>query len=120
MLGFIKRQFDCRAKKGYVKLGNLQADKSIYVTYLQEGMVTKVENGDFVVEGYAEDGSIISNSDVRNFIPGTQWRVTEHDASRHGNELLKAILGEKRFDFPKSLYSTHDAINFFVHNKKDA
>lgn len=107
-------------KKGYVKLGKLQADKSMYITYLQNGMIAKVENGDFEIEGYAEDGSIISNSEVRSFIPGTQWRIPEHDASRHGNQLLKNILGEKRFDFPKSLYSTHDAINFFVNNKKDA
>ena len=107
-------------KKGYVKLGKLQADKSMYITYLQEGMISKVENGDFEIEGYAEDGSIISNSEVRSFIPGTQWRIPSHDASRHGNQLLKDILGEKRFDFPKSLYSTHDAICFFVKNKKNA
>lgn len=107
-------------KKGYVKLGKLQADKSIYITYLQDGMVAKVENGDFEIEGYAEDGSIISNSEVRSFIPGTQWRIPSHDASRHGNQLLKDIFGEKRFDFPKSLYATHDAISFFVANKPNA
>lgn len=106
-------------KKGYVKLGPLK-NGSVYITYLQKGMIQKVENGDFIIEGYNEDGSIICNNEFRSFVPGTQWRVPSHDASRHGSTLLQNILGEKRFDFPKSLYAVHDAINFFVANKPDA
>ena len=107
-------------KKGYVKLGKLQKDLTMYITYLQDGMIQKVENGDFEIEGYAEDGSIISSSEVRSFVPGTQWRISSHDASRHGNELLKDILTTKLFDYPKSLYAVYDTIRFFTKSKPNA
>ncbi len=106
-------------KKGYVKLGKLQGN-NMYITYLQKGMIEKVENGDFEVEGYNEDGSIISTNEFRSFIPGSQWRIPSHDASRHGSTLLQQIYKDIRFSFPKSLYATHDAIRFFVANKPNA
>lgn len=106
-------------KKGYVKLGKLQRN-NMYITYLQKGMIEKVENGDFIIDGYNEDGSIISTNEFRSFIPGSQWRIPSHDASRHGSTLLQQIYKDIRFSFPKSLYATHDAIRFFVANKPDA
>ena len=99
--------------KGYVKLGKLQGT-NMYITYLQKGMIEKVENGDFEIDGYGEDGSIISTNEFRSFIPGSQWRISSHDASRHGSVLLQQIFKDIRFSFPKSLYATHDAIRFFV------
>ena len=106
-------------KKGYVKLGPLR-NGSVYITYLQKGMIQKVENGDFRIEGYAEDGSIISTNEFRSFVPGSQWRIPSHDASRNGSNLLRSIFNDNRFSFPKSLYATHDAIRFFVANKPGA
>ena len=106
-------------KKGYVKLGKLKGN-NMYITYLQKGMIEKVENGDFVIDGYNEDGSIISTNEFRSFVPGSQWRIPSHDASRHGSTLLQQIYKEIRFAFPKSLYATHDAIRFFVANKPNA
>lgn len=106
-------------KKGYVKLGKLQGN-NMYITYLQKGMIEKVENGDFIIDGYNEDGSIISTNEFRSFIPGSQWRIPSHDASRHGSTLLQQIYKDIRFSFPKSLYATHDAIRFFVANKPNA
>lgn len=105
--------------KGYVKLGALQGN-SMYITYLQKGMIEKVENGYFEIDGYAEDGSIISTNEYRSFIPGSQWRISSHDSSRHGSTFLKAILCENRFPFPKSLYAVHDALRFFVDKKPEA
>lgn len=105
--------------KGYVKLGQLKND-SMYITYLQKGMIEKVENGDFIIDGYNEDGSIISNNEFRSFVPGSQWRIPSHDASRHGSTLLQKILCDNRFSFPKSCYAVRDAIRFFVANKPDA
>lgn len=36
-------------------------------------------------------------------IPKTVWKGGEFDAGSYGNTLLKNILGEKKFDFPKSI-----------------
>lgn len=102
-----------------MKLGKLQ-NNNMYITYLQKGMIEKVENGDLIVDGYNEDGSIISTNEFRSFVPGSQWRIPTHDASRHGSTMLQQIFNGIRFTFPKSLYATHDAIRFFVANKPDA
>lgn len=106
-------------KKGYVKLGRLNKG-NVPITFLQKGMREKVESGDFIIEGYNEDGSIISTNEFRSFIPATQWRIPLHDASRYGSALLKELLCEKRFSFPKSVYAVKDCIRFFVKNKKEA
>lgn len=106
-------------KKGYVKLGRL-SNGHVPINFLQKGMREKVENGDFIIEGYAEDGSIISTNEFRSFIPATQWRIPSHDASRFGSSLLKDIFIGKRFSYPKSLYAVHDSIRFFIANKPNA
>ena len=53
-------------------------------------------------------------------VTGTQWRIGSHDASTGGTNLLKSMFGNSRFTFPKSLYSVHDTIRFFVANKPNA
>ena len=106
-------------RKGYVKLGNF-TKRGMAISYLLKGQIQKVESGLFMIDGYNEDGSIISNSEVRMIDPGTQWSIPSHDATRSGSQLLKSIFKEKRFSFPKSLYATHDAIRFYISNKPEA
>lgn len=105
-------------KKGYVHIGQVKNGKAA-LTYLKKGNIRKVENGSFKIEGYNKDGSIISTNEYREIIPGTQWRILSHDASRYGTNLLNAIVGN-RFVYPKSLYAVRDVIKFFVANKRDA
>ena len=105
-------------KRGYVHIGKVRNGHAA-LTYLKKGNIRKVENGNFKVEGYNPDGSIISTNEYREIIPGTQWRVLAHDASRYGTNLLNSIVGN-RFVYPKSLYAVHDTIRFFVANKPTA
>ena len=107
-------------EKHYVHIGKVQGDRAA-ITYLAQGEQAKVENGDFPVVGYNPDGSIIvdeSGYEAR-FLPGTQWWITSHDATQKGTKMLNDIIG-RRFTFPKSVYATHDAIQFFVANKPNA
>ena len=106
-------------KKGYVRLGRF-SDRGMAISYLKRGEIKKVEEGIYEISGYREDGSIISDTEIHAIIPGTQWRIAAHDASRHGTNLLTNILGEKRFSFPKSLYAVSDCIRFVVANKPNA
>ena len=105
--------------KGYVMLGRLSKG-TVPIYYLKKGEIEKVENGTYEISGYREDGSIISDTEVRSLVTGTQWRIGSHDASIGGTSLLKNIFGDSRFTFPKSLYSTYDTIRFFVANKPNA
>lgn len=105
--------------KGYIKFGRPSAN-NVPITFLTSGEIAKVEQGVYEIQGYAEDGSIISNNEVRDIMPGTQWRIKSHDATRHGTDLLTKILPGRQFPYPKSLYAVHDVISFFVVNKPDA
>lgn len=107
-------------EKHYVHIGKIQGDRAA-ITYLAQGEQAKVENGDFPVIGYNSDGSIIvdeSGYEAR-FLPGTQWWITSHDATQKGTKMLNDIIG-RRFTFPKSVYATHDAVQFFVANNPNA
>ena len=105
--------------KGYVKLGRF-SERGMAISYLKRGEIQKVESGIYEISGYREDGSIISDTEYRSIIPGTQWRISAHDASRNGTNLLTKVLGEKRFSYPKSLYATEDCIRFVTANKPNA
>lgn len=108
-------------EKGYVRMGAF-TDKGMALTYLAKGEQKKIEDGTFTIVGHRNDGSIIEGGMEleRTFIPGTQWDIPSHNATYLGSQLLNKILGEKRFDFPKSLYAVHDTLRFFVANKPNA
>ncbi len=107
-------------KKGYVRLGSF-TDNGMSLSYLKSGEATKVDEGKFPVIGHRDDGSIIVDESEyeANFVPGTQWWISSHDATQQGTKQLNAIIG-KRFDFPKSVYAVHDTIRFFIANKPNA
>lgn len=107
--------------KGYVRLGR-RNDTGAAISYLKSGERKKVEAGLFPVTGHRLDGSIeVDGSNYEaSFVPGTQWAIPSHDASRHGSNLLRALLPGRKFPFPKSLYAVEDALRFFVTEKPHA
>lgn len=107
------------AQKGYVHLGRF-TETGMAISYLKKGEIKKIESGAFEISGYAEDGSVMSDTVATELVPGTQWRISSHDATLNGTKLLNSIIGEKRFTFPKSLYAVHDTIRFFDANKPNA
>ena len=109
------------AAKGFVRLGKWNgAQTPVY--FLQEGMVTKVESNQFKVTGRRPDGSIITDSSdyLATFIPDDVWKIASHNASAHGTNLLRELLPDRKFPFPKSLYAVEDCLRFFVAHKPHA
>lgn len=105
---------------GFLKLGRWNGEDTA-IQYLAESNRKGILKGEIPVSGRDYDGSyIVDENHVAAFVPGTIWRIPSHDATRSGTQLLSKILGEKRFDFPKSLYAVHDTIRFFVANKPNA
>jgi len=110
-------------EKGYIKASKYQKDKpqQFAVSYLSSGTIRDIESGKVLVRGYSEDGGIIaSNLESRKAMPKTQWAFETHDARDYGTKVLKNILGETRFDFPKSLYAVEDCIKLFCLSKPNA
>lgn len=108
-------------KNHYVKLGNFREEKTT-ISYVPKGEQEKIENGDFPIIDYADDGSVIVDETnySAKFIPGNQWWIDAHNATQHGTKLLNSIIGNGKFSFPKSLYAVRDCLKFFVANKPNA
>ncbi len=107
-------------QKGYARIST-QTRKDATIRYISEGWQHRVENGEVMVVGKAEDGSLIFDDEeyIQKYIPSNQWWIASHDATEFGSKLLQKIIG-KRFSFPKSLYAVRDVIHFFVVNKPNA
>lgn len=107
--------------KGYVKLGKGHGNREVTVSYLSSGTQQMIESGIFEITNRNEDGSINwqTNDYMPKFITGSQWRIKSHDATAHGTNLLSNIIG-KRFSYPKSLYSVHDTVRFYLEHKSNA
>ena len=75
------------------------------INYLNRKEIEKVEENGIEVVGRREDGSIITDETNfnRKFIPGTQWRINAHNALIGGTNLIKSILPDRDFSYPKSL-----------------
>lgn len=110
-----------RAADGYIRVGRINGENT-RIYHLSSGEISKIENGQIEIAGRAKDGSVIGVEieTGRSVIPTSQWRLASHDSSRFGTALLTSCLGEKRFDYPKSLYAVEDTIHFFVAGKPDA
>jgi adenine-specific DNA-methyltransferase len=108
-------------EKGYARLGRWRGEDTA-VTYLARGEQAKVESGAFPIIGRKQDNSIIVDSSEYEpvFIPGTQWRITSHNAEQGGTNLQKLMMPDRKFPFPKSLYAVEDALRFFISDKPNA
>lgn len=112
-----------RIEQGRIRLGK-PTSYGYVVNYLPDGAYKDVLSDKYVIEGRAQDGSLIafrsdSDNEGDDMIAPTQWKISSHNASEHGTTLLNKIIG-KRFSFPKSLYAVRDTIRFFVANKPNA
>jgi len=110
-------------KRGAVKTGRIDLKKmSVPIYYLSFNQLAAIEEGHLQVVGRAGDGSLeIKYAEgARSAAPRTVWNMTSHDAGSHGTSLLRAMIPDRRFPFPKALYAVEDALRFFVADKPDA
>ena len=112
-----------RIQQGRVRLGRPTA-YGFVINYLPDGEYAKVVNGEYEIQSYAADGSMIAYKKELGVdelrMPPTQWKIASHNASENGTTLLTSVIGEKRFPFPKSLYAVRDTLRFFVADKPNA
>ena len=121
--GVIPEVLRQRLEKGYVKVCGYHKNKPqpYVIQYLTSGTIEELENNVYEIVGKNDDGSVIAvYKDSKAMMPKSQWDISEHDASYFGTRLIKAILGNNRFTFPKSLYAVSDTLNFFLVNKPHA
>ena len=106
---------------GTAKLGKKNKIGQWSMNYLNQGMLKEIEAGDISVLGKDEKGALILKRCFDKALAAKSvWNKKSHDATQYGSYLINGILGGKKFSYPKSLYSTHDAIKFFVENKPNS
>jgi adenine-specific DNA-methyltransferase len=109
--------------KGAVKTGKINLKKkSVPIYYLSFNQLSGIEEGRLEVVGRSEEGSLELRyaEGSRSAAPRTVWNMTSHDAGSHGTSLLRAMLPDRRFPFPKSLYAVEDALRFFIKDRPEA
>ena len=108
--------------KGYIKFGKRTADGKRSVTYLQSGMIEKINNDQIIVTGKNGEGALelkyVDSQGTKK--PATVWNMVSHSASEHGSSFIKQILLGRKFSYPKSLYAVSDTLNFIVRDKPNA
>jgi len=74
-----------------------------------------VKNGDLVVKGESKKYSVYLKDRIKDGRkPKTFWSNPKYDASSHGTILLKDMLGDKLFSYPKSIYLMEDILKILT------
>lgn len=121
--GLIGEVLRKRIEKGYVRVKRRKKGTNTFtIEYLTSGYINDIENGKAIITGYDEGGAVIAEYPLGSAKQQalTQWNDKNHYSKENGTSLLRKVMGNKRFNFPKSLYAVHDAIRFFVANKPNA
>jgi len=110
-----------RVTQGFVRVSpaanRFQAYTIAYLTDADRNL----QSGKYQVAGERADGSkivVIPGGKVSR--PTTVWRDTSYDAGAYGTSMLRELIGDRRFPFPKSLYAVEDSLRFFVKDKSAA
>lgn len=112
-----------RLESGYLRVGRYTADAAqpYAISYLTAGIIDDIERGRAEVTGRATDGSVIAHYVTgRLVMPTTAWNKPSHDAQRYGTEILKALMPDRRFPFPKALYAVEDCLRHVIGEKQGA
>lgn len=112
-----------RWKRGYARAGSAQPGKpqTYIIQYLKSGPIADIEEGRAIVEGYNADGSVIAYYEQPGAkAPPTQWNLRSHNAEHYGTKILRDLLPDRRFPYPKSLYAVEDVLRLFVAHKPQA
>lgn len=89
-----------------------------YISYKQ---IDAIKEGRAKINGYNEDGTAIVTERAGHIIrPNTTWNIGTHNAGTYGSEVIAKIIGDKRFNFPKSIFSVADALRYYLSGKKNA
>lgn len=111
---------------GYVKVGTYDKKRKTWtILYLNKGTRKRIDDGEIIITGRDKvTGSVsieFSRPEAKMYNIKTVWYRKLHDSGVYGSTLLSNIIGrEVKFDFPKALYSTKDAIASIVRNNPNA
>ncbi|WP_328805222.1 site-specific DNA-methyltransferase [Pseudoxanthomonas beigongshangi] len=124
-LGMWRRDRDglmALVEKGYAFISGRDLERNTWsLKYLLSGTISAIESGKLEVERTGDKGQVQAVEEARKLRVGkTVWNRQSHNAGKHGSDLLRTLLPNRQFPFPKSLYAVEDALRFFVKSKPNA
>lgn len=93
--------------------------------YLGKSAIKKIGTGEIeIVERDNQGAVVVQPADgsigVRRTIAKTVWNRPSHHAGWHGSALLRSMMPDRQFPFPKSLYVVEDALRIAIGSKSEA
>ncbi|MEJ8804385.1 site-specific DNA-methyltransferase [Pontibacter sp. H249] len=116
-------EFEARLKAGYIRVGKPSNGVRWPITYIREGTIERIKNGELIVQGHDLGGALVLANDPENprgRTPKTVWYLKAHNSGTYGTDLLENFIPGRYFPFPKSLYAVEDALRYFVKGKPKA
>jgi adenine-specific DNA-methyltransferase len=105
--------------QGYTRCA--QRGTSWALSYVPTGVRRKIESGEVVVSGADPVSGSAKLARTRDLTRAkTVWKRARHDAGWHGAVVLRDMLGDRVFDFPKSIYAVRDALQPLLCSRPDA
>ncbi len=109
---------------GHARVGRFDESGRGTIWYLGKSVQRRIASGEVRVVGTDEQGAVVVEpaDDVgpRRTVAKTVWNRPAHHAGWHGSALLRALLPDREFPFPKSLYAVEDALRICVGDRPDA
>jgi len=108
---------------GYVALGEYDAKRRTWgISYLARTAQEQIASGVLEIVGRDETRNVV---DVRYTAPKSRhiktiWHRTTHDAGAYGADVLRTLIGGRKFPFPKSVHAVRDCIAAIVGNRPNA
>ncbi|GAB3136897.1 site-specific DNA-methyltransferase [Microbispora hainanensis] len=113
------------AAKGYVALGNYDAGRKTWgISYLTTEFQNQIAAG--ILEVRSVDpvtgvvDAVYANEASSSRRVKTVWHRTAHDAGVGGTAVVEGLVGERAFDYPKSVYAVRDTLDLLTRHKRNA
>lgn len=110
--------------QGLAKVGAYDRKRNRYsILYLGKKQRERIERGEILIVG-RDDNNIVEleESEEQRILkaPKTIWNRQAHNAGEYGSRLVRAMLPQRVFPYPKSLYAVEDALKTVTKDKRDA
>ena len=107
--------------KGFVQVTEGYELQPYIFKYVSTKYKKNFEENRWKIVGERKDSSkIIVETSGKITRATTVWQSKVYDAGAYGTSLLKSIIGDGKFSFPKSIYSVIDTLRYFVQEKQNA
>lgn len=107
---------------GLAKVGSHnKAQNRWSLSYLNKGQLERWAHGDFAEVGRDANGVVeLEARSAHLRAAPTSWDRQSHSAGEYGSRLLRKVLPDRKFPFPKSLYAVEDCLEIAVGTKPEA